>query len=344
MDELLSALRAAGEPTRLRLLALLSRSELTVTELTHILGQSQPRVSRHLKLLAESGLVERFREGNWVFYRVADQGQDGAACGDLAESLVGFIPASDPLIERDIERLDRVRRDRAEAAAAYFRANADAWGRIEALHLPEEAIEQALLEMIGTEPIEHLVDFGSGTGRILELLGKGAARGLGVDLSPDMLALARAALERAELRHCQVRQGDILALNQPSASADLVTIHQVLHFLDDPARAVAEAARILRAGGRLAVVDFEAHDLEFLREAHAHRRLGFADKDVQGWFRACDMELEAVRKLPEGDDTKSQDPETADPDLTVCIWLARKRAVPLSPPTSSVPQPREVLS
>ncbi len=332
MDEVLSALRAAGEPTRMRLLALLARGELTVTELTQIVGQSQPRVSRHLKLLAEAGLVNRYREGNWVFYRMADPRPGETGLGALAGELVRFLPAGDPVIQSDIDRLDAVRRGRADAAAAYFRANADEWGRIRALHLPEEAIEEALVEMIGSCRLGQLVDFGTGTGRILELLAQKTERGLGIDMSHDMLALARANLERAGLQHCQVRQGDIFALNLAPGVADLVTIHQVLHFLADPARAVAEAARILAPGGQVAVIDFEPHSLEFLREHHAHRRLGFADEEVRGWFAASGLTLEAVRKLPDG--AQGADPtEPGDgPSLTVAIWLGRKGAAAPSLP------------
>ncbi len=349
MEQVLSALRAAGEPTRLRLLSLLARSELTVTELTHIVGQSQPRVSRHLKLLAESGLVSRHREGNWVFYRIAEPRVGEPGMGAFAAALVSFLPEADAIIQSDIERLETVRRDRSDAAAAYFRANADEWGRIQALHLPEEAIEAALMALVqdaiapdqpsDQPPVDHLVDFGTGTGRMLEVLGGLVKRAIGVDSSPEMLSLARATLERAGLRHCQVRQGDIFALNLAPATADLITIHQVLHFLGDPGRAVGEAARILRPGGRVAVIDFAAHSLEFLRESHAHRRLGFADAEVEGWFDACGLKLEAVRKLPDPADPAASAGAQEDPSLTVCLWLARKGA---SLHTLPSPSPMEV--
>ncbi len=430
MDRILNALRAAGEPTRIRLLALLARSELTVSELTHILGQSQPRVSRHLKLLADAGLVERFREGNWVFYSMtrarihpgsgrsalrkpapdpavarpwSGSGSDhavltpgvltpgvltsgvltsgvlksglgaqaqvsgphavGAGAGlagapqpgdlnALAGLLVTLLPDDDPVLLGDAERLDAVRRERADAAAAYFRGNADRWGRIQALHLPEEEIEQALLDLLGPEKIGHHVDLGTGTGRILELVGARADEALGIDYSHEMLALARANLQQADLPQAQVRHGDIFALGLPPGSADLVTIHQVLHFLADPGRAVEEAARILAPDGRIVVIDFAPHGLEVLREEHAHRRLGFSDGEVAGWFAASGLSLELVRRLPEDKNAPESEPnddqrETGEhratgdrapdgqagpaargggpgPELTVCLWLARK--------------------
>jgi len=210
---------------------------------------------------------------------------------------VTFLPPEDPVLLSDQTRLEAVRQERARAAAAYFRENADEWGRIQALHLPEEAIEKALLSLIGDAPVETHVDFGTGTGRILELLSAKISRGIGIDYSQDMLALARTNLERVGVRHCQVRQGDIFALNIAPGTADLVTIHQVLHFLADPGRAVSEAARILKPGGRVAVIDFLAHSLEFLRDDHAHRRLGFSDREVQGWFAANGLELVETRRL-----------------------------------------------
>ncbi len=328
MDVVLAVLRAAGEPTRLRLLALLARSELTVSEITHILGQSQPRVSRHLKLLADAGVVERYREGNWVFYRLAHPDEtarrDRATAQSLASALVSYLPEDDVVLRGDLERLDAVRRDRAEAAAAYFRANADQWGRIQALHLPEGAIEASLLQLIGVDPVARHVDFGTGTGRMLELLSDRTQDALGIDLSQDMLALARANLDRAGLSTAQVRHGDIFALSLPSGYADLVTIHQVLHFLADPGKAVEEAARILAPNGRIAIIDFAPHSLEFLREEHSHRRLGFSDREVGEWCTACGLTLEATRRLP--DPSVSFDAAPSEPSLTVCLWLARKRA------------------
>src|ERR1700761_9365732 len=202
MDRLVAMLRAAGDPTRLRLLLLLRQAELTVSELIEIVGQSQPRVSRHLKLLGEAGLLERFKEGSWVFYRAADRGAGaelGAAIAALAD------PAA---METDRARLAHVREARAAAAAAYFKANAAEWERIRALHAPDKDVEAAILRQLSGRKIENLLDAGTGTGRMLELLAPAAQRAVGVDVSPEMLAIARDKLLRENIRHAQVRLGD----------------------------------------------------------------------------------------------------------------------------------------
>jgi len=314
LDAFLTALRAAAEHSRLRILAMLAQSELTVTELTQILGQSQPRVSRHLRVMCQAGLLERFREGTWVFYRIADTGP-GA---HLARTLLDSIPANDPDLARDFRRLEAVRHARDEAAARYFQANAARWNRIRSLYVPETAVEEAMLAAAGDGPIEQLVDLGTGTGRILEVFAPRIRRGVGFDLSAEMLSVARAQLERAGIRNCQVRRGDLYNLPLPDDAADLVTIHQVLHFLDDPGAGIAEAARVLRAGGRLLVVDFAPHDLEFLRAEHAHRRLGFTDEAVLGWCRASGLETRPVCHLANR--------EAGARTLTVSLWVGVKHA------------------
>ncbi|MCK6449422.1 MAG: metalloregulator ArsR/SmtB family transcription factor [Alphaproteobacteria bacterium] len=305
MDELLSGLRAAAEPSRLRLLALCAHAELTVSELTQILGQSQPRVSRHLKLLCEAGLLDRCREGTWVFYRVAQHGP-GA---ELTRGLIDLIPPDDATLGRDLARLGDVRRARAEAAAAYFRANAARWDEIRSLHVDDRVVEGALLEMLPRQGIADLLDIGTGTGRMLELFAERVEHAVGIDMSREMLAVARANLDKTGRRNCLVRQGDMYQLPLPDRSFDAVIIHQVLHYADEPAEAIAEAARVLRPGGRLVVVDFAPHELEHLRSEHAHRRLGFRDDEIAGWCRAAGLEPEPVVRL------------AGDP-LTVNIWQA----------------------
>ena len=310
-DALNAALKAAGEATRLRVLALVAEAELTVSDLTDILRQSQPRISRHLKLLVEAGLVERFREGAWAFFRLAE----GSGSAELARALVARLDANDPVVMRDRERLAAVRKARAEAAQAYFREHAAEWDRIRKLHVTDEAVEAAISEALAGKPFRSLLDLGTGTGRILELFGPSIERGLGIDLSLDMLLLARARLERAGLRHCSVRQGDIYDLPVPANSFDVVVIHQVLHFLDDGSRAIREAARVLAPSGRLVVIDFAPHDLEFLREEHAHRRLGFADETVAQWMAAAGLDVMLHRSLP---------PEgRTDGKVAVSLWLGR---------------------
>ncbi len=320
---LTAALKAAGEATRLRILVLLAEAELTVSDLTEILRQSQPRLSRHLRLLAEAGLVERFREGSWAFFRLGERG--GAA--DSVRALIARIDADDPVIARDRERLAAVRAARAAAAQNYFRRHAAEWDRIRKLHVADAAVEEAIRTALSDKPIRALLDLGTGTGRMLELFAPDIERGLGLDQSLDMLALARARLDRAGLKHCSVRQGDIYDLALPRDSFDVVIIHQVLHFLDDSARAIREAARVLRPSGRLLVVDFAPHDLEFLREDHAHRRLGFTNETVTQWLEAAGLDVIRQQTFPPGPEGK----------IAVSLWLARDPRVLVA-----APQTREV--
>src|SRR5271166_1170552 len=305
---LLAGLEAAGEETRLRILCLLEAAELTVSELVAILGQSQPRVSRHLKLLVEAGLAARQREGAWAFFRLADPG------GALARDFIHRLDPADPTVNADRARLEVTRETRRRQAAAYFAARAADWDSIRALHASEERVEAALLAMIGSKPFRNLLDLGAGTGRMLELLAPRAARAVGVDQSAAMLALARSRIDQAGLRNVQLRQGDIYAPPVERDGYDLIVIHQVLHFLDDPARALNEAARALAPGGRLAVVDFDAHDQEYLRADFAHRRLGFALSEIEAFLKEAGLvAVRSQRVLPAAAEAGK---------LTVALWLA----------------------
>jgi ArsR family transcriptional regulator len=307
----LAALRAAGEATRLRILALLAGGELNVKDLTQILGQSQPRISRHLKLMAEAGLIRRFREGSWVFFRLADSGAEAT----LASAIVASLDQTDLIVARDRARAAAVQKARAEAAQVYFKAHAGEWDKIRTLHVAESQVEAAMDEALGQGPFDLLVDLGTGTGRILELFGARASRALGFDLNHAMLAYARMKLERAGLSHAQVRHGDLYNVPLPDGAAGAVVLHQVLHFLDDPSAAIAEAARLLKPGGKLLVVDFAPHDLEFLREQSAHRRLGFARDQLGRVFGNAGLTLERFSELS---------PEPAEGKLTVSLWLGLK--------------------
>jgi ArsR family transcriptional regulator len=307
MDDLLMALKAAAEPTRFRLLVLCAHSDLTVSELTQILGQSQPRVSRHLKLLHEAGMLDRRREGSWAYFRLAPRGP-GA---ELARTLVDALPDDDAIISLDLERLEAIARDRAARAAEYFRRNAARWDRIRALYIDEAEVEKALLEVVPRDGVRDLIDIGTGTGRMIEVLGPRVERAVGIDMSQEMLLVARSNLERAKLRNCLVRQGDMYQLPAPSESFDAAVFHQVLHFAENPGQAIAEAARVLRPGGRLVIADFAAHDLDYLRGEHLHRWLGFADGDLAGWFKAAGLKPDRPTCLP------------GDP-LNVVIWCAQR--------------------
>lgn len=318
MDQLLTGLRAAAEPTRLRILCVCSRGELTAGELTRILGQSQPRVSRHLKLLCEAGLLERIQEGTWAFFHLPPAGR-GA---ELVRTLVGQIPEDDTMSRRDLERLTAIKAERAERANGYFAENAAGWDRIRTLHVDEAEVEQALVALLPQQRVKRLLDIGTGTGRILQLLENHVDHGLGVDLSREMLAVARANLSDPCYAHCSLRQADMYQLPVSEGSFDLIVLHMVLHFSDRPADVIAEAARALAPGGHFLIVDFAPHAMEELRDEHAHRRLGFAREEVEAWCLDNGLDVTEVREL-EGD------------PLTVSIWKAQRRAAAVRSPQQS---------
>lgn len=303
-------LRAAGEPTRLRILALLEREELAVLELCRVLDQSQPRVSRHLKLLAEAGLVERFPDGAWVFYRLTGAGRQYEVIGEV----LSRIDTSDPILARDRRKLDDVQAERSSAAQAYFAENAAQWDQIRSLYVADADVEAQVLAVVGAGRVSRLVDLGAGTGRMLTLLGPQADQALGLDLSQQMLNIARRNTSEAGLTHVELRHGDIFDTRLPEGGADLVVVHQVLHYLGDPAAAVREAGRIVAPGGKLIIVDFAPHRHEFLREAHQHRRLGFSDEEMGRWLAEADLPHVSLQALP----------PVRDDGLTVKIWAAQR--------------------
>lgn len=315
--DLVAALKAAAEPTRLRILLLLAGGELNVKDLTLILGQSQPRISRHLKLLCEAGLIERFRDGSWVYFHISDR-QPG---GRLALRLVADVDPSEASVRRDRERAEALKRERESSAQAFFEEHAADWDRIRALHVAEKDVEAAMRRAIGDGPFDFFVDLGTGTGRTLELFADRFERGVGLDVNQTMLTYARANLKAKGCMNAQVRHGDLYSLALADQQADAVVMHQVLHFLSDPALAIREAARVLSPGGKLLIVDFAPHELEFLRSREAHERLGFTHDQVAGWLKDVGLVLESVEDLkPRMDD--------GDEMLTVTIWLAER---PISP-------------
>ncbi len=311
LDSLVDVLKAAGEPTRLRLLALLAAGDLTVTDLTEILGQSQPRISRHLKLLGEAALIDRYQEGAWAYFRLTQQG----ASVELANTLLKYASENDPVLQRDAERLAAVKRIRSERAQDYFSRNAAEWDELRRLQVADEQVDEALIELIGEKPVDAFLDLGTGTGRMLQLLSGHYRRAVGVDASRDMLAVARANLDKAKITAASVRHGDIFNLPLDAQDFDLITIHQVLHFLDQPEFAIAEAAKLLRPGGRLVIIDLAPHNLEYLRDEHAHLRLGFSHQMVADWLTKAELDVETVQDLRAGGE--------GNPALTVTIWLAR---------------------
>ena len=324
LDTLVDVLKTAGEPTRFRLLALLAEGDLTVTDLTDILGQSQPRISRHLKLLAEESLIDRYQEGAWAYFRLRQEGKAAV----LVRTLLAAASEEDPVLLRDSERLLAVKRLRAERAQAYFSRNASEWDELRRLHVSDAAVEAALLKLIGKTPIDALLDLGTGTGWILQLLSDFYRRAVGIDASRDMLSVARSNLDKAGIVKASVRHGDILNLPLEGQDFDLITIHQVLHFLDQPELAIAEAARVLRPGGRIIIVDLAPHKLDYLREDHAHIRLGFSHQVMAEWLDKVGLEVEEAIDLGSGKEGA----------LTATVWLARDRRLLISSHASAETQ------
>jgi len=309
MDQVLDALRATSDASRLRILCLLEFGELTVSELVTILSQSQPRVSRHLKILLDSGLLSRFREGSWVFHRLNAEG--------LARQLVGLVPKNDLVRIQDLSRLHEIEKSRACAAEHYFAKYAPEWDRLRQLDVDEDQVAKAVCEMLPVTKSQRLLDLGTGTGRMLEVLGPHVGEALGVDKSCEMLAVARSNLKKWELENCQLRQGNILTLPLEMGKFDVVVLHQVLHFLERPWMAISEALRLLKTDGRLLIVDLAPHHIEDLRDQHAHRRLGFSDTDVREWLADQGFTCETIRHLSGSNKTDG---------LNVTIWLAKQTA------------------
>ncbi len=305
METALTIFRALADPTRLRILGLLRAMELSVGELAQVLGQSQPRVSRHVKILADAGLAQRRREGSWVFMKLGDPART-----DLVLNAIDAWSAEgdDSWTADDIARLSAVRADRHAAAEAYFEAHAAEWDAIRSLHVPETAVEAAIVDALGKGSLGSLIDLGTGTGRMLELLGGRATSAIGIDRSPEMLRLARVKLAQANLEHIELQQGDIYGLSLPDRCADTVILHQVLHYAQHPAAAINEAGRLLVPGGQLLIVDFASHEKEELRSRAAHARLGFSDEQLAEWFEAAGLRASSPRALKGG-------------ELTVKIWL-----------------------
>jgi ArsR family transcriptional regulator len=321
MQSLLLALRAVAEPTRLRLLAILARADLTVTELTRILGQSQPRISRHLKLMCDAGVLQRYQEGAWAFYRLAEN-EPGA---ETARAVLELVPPHATELKADLARLETIKQEHSAAAAEYFRARAAQWDLMRNLYARDTRVATALLSCIDDMAPGDLLDLGTGTGLVLTLLAHRIRRGLGIDASREMLSVARANLEAANLRHCQVRLGDIYRLSIQDDSMDVVTLHHVLHFLDEPLLALQEAARVLRPGGRLVLVDLAPHGVEELRTDHAHRRLGLGDHEVRQWCEQANLQAVTLTRLAGA-------ARVAGMPLEVDLWSATRGAgTPPSP-------------
>lgn len=288
MEQIATVLKVLGHPERLRILALLSRGELTVSEIVQILGLSQPRVTQYINSLESAGVIERLKEGSWVFSRIRRGNQ---AITALVATTLTALPEDDAILAADRRRLEDVRAERAKVAADFFANVANDRGQLGDEYLPQANIEAKMRTLIGQGPLNFMVDLGTGTGRILEVFADRVTLGSGIDNNIAMLKVARANLARSDLNHLSVQQGDLHATSLEAGIADLVTIHQVLHYLDDPFEAIAEAARILSDAGALLIVDFEAHLFDEFRDRYAHRRLGFTDKDIAAWFASAGLQL-----------------------------------------------------
>ena len=309
MAETPNIFAALADPTRLRILILLKAMELSVGEIAQVLGQSQPRVSRHVRILIDAGLVDRRKEGSWVFLSLGPKSR--------LEPLFQLLERWDEIdgerntTRADIARLTAVRADRAAAAERYFEQHAQDWDALRSLHVAETEVEAAIARALGDRDLGRLVDIGTGTGRMIELFGPRSEHSLGIDRSPEMLRLARVKLSQAGLDRADLRQGDMYSLALASGSADTVIIHQVLHYAQNPAAAVAEAARLLTPGGRLLIVDFAAHEREELRSGDAHVRLGFADDAVLKYMEEAGLAGRVFQHLEGG-------------PLTVTLWLGEQ--------------------
>jgi len=314
MENLLGGLKAAGEPTRLRIVAALTTTELTVSELCEVLGQSQPRVSRHLRLLCEAGLLDRNVQGTSAFYRPVRSGLGR----ELVDALLPLIDRGDAVLRRDSERLGGIRAKRAEKAARYFESIASDWDQMRDLHVADADVEQAMLDATEGVAIRDLLDVGTGTGRVLEIFADRIEHGVGVDLSRQMLDLARSQLDSQGHRHCEVRYADIYDLPIDHGSMDVAVLHHVLHFLDDPETAVDQVARTLRPHGRLIIVDFAAHDYEAMRDDYAHHWLGFDESVVAAWCEQAGLIEITARHMAHQTDIDTE-------ALTVTIWTATQR-------------------
>ena len=321
-QDLLNALKAASDDTRLRLLVLLAQTEHNVKDLTEILDQSQPRLSRHLKLLTTAGLIERFQEGAWVYYRLARDG----CCRGLVDSILSNTNLSDPPFQRDQKRAEKVKTKRATEAQNYFKTHAKDWDQIRSLYVAEDKVEAEMQNLLGSQPIDLLLDLGTGTGRILELFAEQFSQGIGIDINHEMLRHARARLDRLNLNNCELRQSDITKINFEDECADVIIMHQILHFFSKPQEVCREAARLLKPGGRMLIVDFSPHTNEQLRNDFAHQRLGFAETQIWTWLKTAGLRAKKYKQLSNTQSTSSRNAPNKNTlsVLNVSLWLAEK--------------------
>ncbi len=317
---ILDVLAATADQTRLRILNLLRHDELAVGEIAHLLEQSQPRVSRHVRLLEEAGLAERRREGSWVFVRLGASAQ----CGAMLTAIDALTPSPGEVtrFQRDRHRLTVVQAERSAAAARFFAAHAPEWDAMRSLHVAEAEVEVAITAALAPYALGHMLDIGTGTGRMADILRSRATRITALDRSPEMLRIARSKLGFTDGAPLDLVHGDLVAMPLADASIDSAIMHQVLHYASAPQAAIAEAARVLKPGAPLLIVDFAPHQQEELRREAGHVRLGFADSQIRDWFVAEHFALESVAELTGG-------------ALTVKLWLGRRRRARATTPNAT---------
>jgi len=303
-------LKAVGEPTRLRLLSLLALSELSVKDLTQILGQSQPRISRHLKLLVDSGLVVRHAEGAWAYFGICSN----SVKSHFVYSLLKNLDIWDEQIQSDRRGLKLLQEKQKQKAEKYFSAIASDWDLIRSLHVSEELVEAEIIASLGVKKYEMMIDLGTGTGRMLELLKANYKKAIGIDFSKEMISLARSRLVDNNISNAQIRLGDIVALDEYENIANLAIIHQVLHFFDDPGQVLLAAREVLQPKGEMLIVDFAPHEFNFLAIEHEHKRLGISEQQIQSWAKKAGLEVVMSKEIPNGKDASG---------LTVCIWVLK---------------------
>ena len=310
MEKHVLALKTLGHTERLRILALLSHGELTVSELVQILKLSQPRVTQYIISLETAGIIERLKEGSWVFSRIR---RGNEAITAIVATTLATLPQSDAIMRADIRRLEDVRAERSKAAEAFFANVANDRSQLGDEYLPQADIEAKMRDLLGEGPFNYMVDLGTGTGRMLEVFSDRIKRGSGIDNNSQMLKVARSKLASRE--HIAVRQGDLLAAPLDNGVADLVSLHQVLHYLEDPEEAISEAARLLSETGQLLIVDYEDHNQDEFRTDYAHRRLGFKDDDIRKWLSSAGLFLTHVETIPTGNNR---------PDVRIWIGAMQK--------------------
>jgi ubiquinone/menaquinone biosynthesis C-methylase UbiE len=322
MDEILNIMRALADPTRLRIALLIRQLELSVGEVVQILGQSQPRVSRHIRILDEAGIAQRRKEGSWVFLRPGPV----LTGGNLDALFISQNAADNRAVTRDMAKLEQVRAARADMAAAYFALRAEEWDELRSLHIAESEVEEAMQAILCAAPLGAVLDIGTGTGRMIELFGAGATRFTAIDNNTEMLRVARAKLSGASqaASRIEIMLGDFNALPLGDAQYDTILFHQVLHYAQAPERVIAEAARVLAPSGRILIVDFAPHDREELRSVHAHARLGFSDEAIAAAYASCGIHMAHQATLDGG-------------ELTVKIWMGQKNAASIDKPDTRPP-------